>query len=134
MSIRVKTLSDVRRHADDVRADIEARDEWYLKGEPTDIKPFGANFGEQFAVALAAAGQSELNVAGRRPCETDYLVAQGARFPDGRGEDVLEHFNRVTLQLAEDVQEEARYEIVAAFFHGGDVVAEIDAMVRRFSR
>ena len=38
--------------------------------------------GDLMAAAIAAAGQNVLLLGGRRACETDYLAACGATFPE----------------------------------------------------
>ena len=78
--------------------------------------------GDMMAAAIAAAGQNILRLGGRWACETDYLAACGATFPDVPLAE-LAAFNRRTLRedMDED-QEMRRYAAIASFFHPKEVV------------
>ena len=74
------------------------------------------------AVSTAeAASALEAAVGGMRLCETDYLAAIGARFPESSASD-LSAFNELTLPrggldiYAEERAERRRYRAVALFF------------------
>ena len=79
--------------------------------------PFGLNIGAMAAAALAAAGVTPCNFAGRVACETDYLAISGATFPPDVPREELEAFNRRTLHdaMSED-DEQARYAAIAKFW------------------
>ena len=102
------------RHFEDVRRDSE------LRNPPKFAEPvhgFGCNIGELMAAEMAAAGTQALVLGGPTPCETDYLVACGAKFPDSVTADEMEEFNRATLRPEMDEADEfARYAAIAKFF------------------
>ena len=73
--------------------------------------------GDMMAAAIAAAGQNILLLGGRWACETDYLAACGATFPDVPLAE-LDAFNRRTLREDMDEEQEMRrYAAIASFFH-----------------
>jgi len=72
--------------------------------------------GDLMAAAIAAAGQNILRLGGRWACETDYLAACGATFPDVPLAE-LAAFNRRTLREDMDEEQEMRrYAAIASFF------------------
>ena len=75
--------------------------------------------GDMMAAAIAAAGQNVLLLGGRWACETDYLAACGATFPDVPLAE-LEAFNRRTLRPdMDEAAEHRRYAAIAGFFRRG---------------
>lgn len=80
------------------------------------------NVGTLMAAALAAAGCTPCDIAGRAACETDYLAISGATFPASVTREQMERFNHVTYLLPDDVASEVRYEALAAFWHGSDAI------------
>jgi hypothetical protein len=73
--------------------------------------------GDLMAAAIAAAGQNVLLLGGRWACETDYLAACGATFPEVPLAELIE-FNRRTLcEDMDEAQEMRRYSMIARFFH-----------------
>ena len=76
-----------------------------------------ANVGDMMAAAMAAAGMSLCDFAGRIRCETDYLAISGATFPEVSA-DELEAFNKKTLKPDMTESDEfERYRLIATFFH-----------------
>lgn len=73
--------------------------------------------GDMMAVAMAAAGASICDFAGRVPCETDYLAISGAKFPESVTLKQIERFNRATRFLPDDVASAVRYEYMSVFWH-----------------
>ena len=99
----------------------------------TKTKDTGPNCGDVLAAALAAAGasgKSEVS-AGKDICETDWLVAGRAVFPDVPS-DMVDEFNRRTMDLPPVVQSRARYELLAAFWHPKEFERRLEKAVRRF--
>ena len=79
--------------------------------------PVVANVGDMVAAAMAAAGMSLCDFAGRIRCETDYLAISGATFPSVPAVE-LEAFNRKTLRPnMTEADEFERYRLIATFFH-----------------
>ena len=77
-----------------------------------------ANVGDMMAAAMAAAGMTLCDFAGRIRCETDYLAISGAKFPEDVSPDELYAFNRKTLKPdMTEADEFERYRLVASFFH-----------------
>lgn len=75
-----------------------------------------ANVGEIMAVAMAEAGAYAFVLGGRKACETDYLAAQGASFPEVTNEEMMA-FNRKTMKkVMEEEDEWRRYAEIAMFF------------------
>ncbi len=75
--------------------------------------------GDMMAAAIAAAGMSSCDFAGRVACETDYLAISGAVFPSSVTRAEMEAFNRATLKpVMDEADEAARYRKIATFFHG----------------
>lgn len=73
--------------------------------------------GDMMAAAIAAAGQNVLLLGGRWACETDYLAACGATFPEVPLAELVD-FNRRTLREDMDEEQEMRrYAAIASFFH-----------------
>ena len=73
--------------------------------------------GDMMAAAIAAAGQNVLLLGGRWACETDYLAACGATFPEVPLAELVE-FNRCTLcEDMDEAREMRRYAKIASFFH-----------------
>jgi len=103
------------RHFDDVR-----RTAAYAEAVPADPEidcRVSANVGDLMAVALAAAGSFAFCIGGRTPCETDYLAASGAVFPQDVPVAELERFNRETMRpYMDEAAEHERYRRIAAFF------------------
>ena len=66
-----------------------------------------------------AVGAVPAVIGGSVPCETDYLAASGAVFPEVSIEE-MESFNQATLfaNMSED-DEQRRYIAIAKFFHRG---------------
>ena len=78
---------------------------------------FGASVGTVMAAALAAAGATVCDFAGRIVCETDYLAISGARFPDVPMAELVA-FNKATLKPnMTEADEFERYSKIATFFH-----------------
>lgn len=105
------------RHADDVRRHAESWDfNPTAPGVDCRVSP---NVGEIMAAAMAAAGTSAICLGGRSACETDYLAASGATFPDVPLAE-LEDFNRRTLRPdMDEAAEHSRYAQIALFFRRG---------------
>ena len=78
-----------------------------------------SNVGEMISAALMAVGAVPAVIGGSVPCETDYLAASGAVFPEVSIEE-MESFNQATLfaNMSED-DEQRRYIAIAKFFHRG---------------
>ena len=78
-----------------------------------------SNVGEMISAALMAVGAVPAVIGGSVPCETDYLAASGAVFPEVSIEE-MESFNQETLfaNMSED-DEQRRYIAIAKFFHRG---------------
>ncbi len=75
------------------------------------------NVGELMAAAMAAAGSIALRMGGRTACETDYLAARGARFPESVTYEQMVAFNRRTMKpVMEEADEMARYAAIAGFW------------------
>jgi len=110
-------LSADWRHADDVRRHEEALDfDPTAPGVDCRVSP---NVGDLMAAAMAAAGTFALVLGGRCACETDYLAARGAVFPQVPLAE-LEAFNRRTLRPdMDEAAEHARYAQIAGFFRRG---------------
>lgn len=73
--------------------------------------------GDLMAAAIAAAGQNVLLLGGRWACETDYLAACGATFPEVTLAELVE-FNRRTLcEDMDEAKEMRRYAMIANFSH-----------------
>lgn len=102
------------RHFEDVRRDSD------LRNPPKFAEPvhgFGCNVGELMAAEMAAAGTQALVLGGQTPCETDYLVARGAKFPVDVPRAEMDEFNRRTLRPEMDeADEQARYAAIAEFW------------------
>jgi hypothetical protein len=95
---------------------------------------FGVNVGEMMAASLAAVGRSALFIAGRYPCETDYLAAQGRKFPSDIPRPLLDMFNLMTLNEDGDdsMASELRYNAVSIFFEWhGDAKDFKNALTRK---
>ena len=75
------------------------------------------SIGDMMAVAMAAAGMSICDFAGRVPCETDYLAISGEKFPETVTAEQMERFNRATRFLPDDVASAVRYEAMSVFWH-----------------
>ena len=105
------------RHVDDVRRHKEALD--FNPTLPGVDCRVSANVGDLMAAAMAAAGTFALVLGGRTACETDYLAASGATFPDVPLAE-LEAFNRRTLRAdMDETAEHSRYAQIAEFFRRG---------------
>ena len=103
------------RHQDDVRRVSAYAESAHIDPE-IDCR-VSANVGDIMAAAIAAAGQNVLLLGGRRACETDYLAACGATFPEVPLAELVE-FNRRTLREDMDEEQEMRrYAAIASFFH-----------------
>ena len=78
-----------------------------------------SNVGEMISAALMAVGALPAVIGGSVPCETDYLAASGAVFPEVSIEE-MESFNQATIfaNMSED-DEQRRYIAIAKFFHRG---------------
>ena len=75
------------------------------------------SIGDLMAVAMAAAGASVCDFAGRVPCETDYLAISGAKFPESVTAEQMARFNHATYALPDDERSAVRYEAMSAFWH-----------------
>ena len=85
-----------------------------MKSKAAEIAP---SVGDLMSVAIAAAGGSICDFAGRIHCMTDYLAISGARFPSTVTEEEMIDFNRRTLKpIMDETDERARYEAIAFFF------------------
>ena len=102
------------RHADDVQrvaAFAEA-----VPADPEINYRVSANVGDLMAAALAAAGSYAIRLGGSVACETDYLAASGATFPDVPIDELIA-FNAETLRPVMDEHlEMRRYAAIAGFF------------------
>ena len=88
------------------------------KDKKQDISP---SVGDLMSAAIAAAGGSICDFAGRIHCMTDYLAISGARFPSTVTEEEMIAFNRKTLKpVMEEADERARYVAIASFFSRGN--------------
>ena len=102
------------QHMDDVRRYLEAWD--FNPTAPGVDCRVSANVGDIMAAAMAAAGSFALVMGGSAACETDYLAASGATFPDVPY-DRLVAFNRDTLKPNMDEEDEwRRYAAIAGFW------------------
>jgi hypothetical protein len=100
------TFKDVRRCAGP---------EAYHTGDDVDCR-VSANVGDIMAAALAAAGSYAIRIGGSVACETDYLAASGATFPDVPIDELIA-FNAETLRPVMDEHlEMRRYAAIARFF------------------
>ena len=110
----VKRISEIELR------DMQAQAEYRCGGERFESVPtsgFGASVGSVMAAALAAAGATVCDFAGRIVCETDYLAISGATFPD-IPTDELVAFNKATLKPdMTEADEFYRYRKIATFFH-----------------
>ena len=87
----------------------------------SDEKDLSPSVGDLMSVAIAAAGGSICDFAGRIHCMTDYLAISGARFPTTVTEEEMIAFNRQTLKpVMEEADERARYVAIASFFSKGN--------------
>ena len=113
----MKGLATDWRHADDVRRHEEAWDfDHTAPGVDCRVSP---NVGDLMVAAMAAAGTSALVLGGRTACETDYLAARGATFPDIPLAELVA-FNRRTLRPdMDEAAEHSRYAQIAEFFRRG---------------
>lgn len=111
----VKRISEIELH------DMQAQAEYRGDGERFEAVPtsgFGASVGSVMAAALAAAGATVCDFAGRKICETDYLAISGARFPEVPADELVA-FNEATLKPnMTEADEFDRYRKIATFFHG----------------
>ncbi len=110
----------VKRIPDIELRDARAQAEYHGDGErfeAASTSGFGANVGSAMDAALAAAGSTVCDFAGRIVCETDYLAISGARFPDVPIAELVA-FNEATLkQNMTEADEFDRYRKIATFFH-----------------
>ena len=90
-----------------------------LSNMPEADRRVSSNVGEMISAALSAVGALPAVIGGSVPCETDYLAASGAVFPEVSIEE-MESFNQATLfaNMSED-DEQRRYIAIAKFFHRG---------------
>ena len=80
-------------------------------------KNISPSVGDMMAFAIAAAGGSICDFAGRIHCMTDYLAISGARFPSTVTKEEMVAFNEQTLKpVMEESDERARYVAIASFF------------------
>lgn len=108
----MKVKTDFRMF-DDVRR--SAGPEAYHTPEDVDCR-ITANVGDLMAAALAAAGSYAIRLGGSVACETDYLAASGATFPDVPIDELIA-FNAETLRPVMDEHlEMRRYAAIARFF------------------
>lgn len=108
------------RHIDDVRRVSAYAESAHIDPE-IDCR-VSANVGDIMAAAIAAAGQNVLLLGGCWACETDYLAACGATFPEVPLAELVE-FNRRTLcEDMDEAKEMRRYAAIASFFHPKEVV------------
>lgn len=106
-------------HIRDVQRVAEYEDAKRDYTDPETDCRVSANAGDLMAVALAAAGSFAFCMGGRTPCETDYLAASGATFPQVPIEE-LERFNRETMRdFMDEAAEHERYRKIALFFRRG---------------
>lgn len=104
------------QHIKDVRRVADYKTNKILANMPKADDKVSADVGELIATALAAAGTLNIICGGATPCETDYLAAQGATFPEVSHE-VLEDFNRRTMfAVMDESAEMRRYQMIAEFF------------------
>lgn len=103
------------QHMDDVRRYREAWD--FNPTAPGVDCRTTPNVGDLMAAAMAAAGSFALAIGGSRACETDYLAASGAKFPETVTVEQMEAFNRDTLKPYMDEEDEwRRYAAIAGFW------------------
>ena len=90
-----------------------------LSNMPEADERVSGNVGQMISAALMAVGAVPAVIGGSVPCETDYLAASGAVFPEVSIEE-MESFNQATLfaNMSED-DEQRRYIAIAKFFHRG---------------
>ena len=103
-----------RKHVADVRRVAEHK-EW--SGRQLDA--FSPSVGDQIDLALALADGKVPGIVfgGLEPCETDFLAAAGAKFPESVTIEEMEAFNRATLKPdMDEADEHARYAAIAQFF------------------
>ena len=75
------------------------------------------NVGTLMAAALAAAGCTPCDIAGRVACSTYYLAISGSTFPATVTREQMERFNRDTLKdEMTEADEWRRYAAVAGFW------------------
>lgn len=116
---RLTDRQALRAIAEDTRRHAEEWDAPNYHTLPETHGQVSANVGDLMAAAMAAAGSFALVMGGRTACETDYLAARGATFPDIPLAD-LEAFNRRTLRPDMDESaEHSRYAQIAKFFRRG---------------
>ena len=109
------------------KTDRQNADAWRRHQEAWDFNPtapgvdcrVSANVGDLMAAAMAAAGCHALRMGGKTACETDYLAASGAVFPNVAYEEMIA-FNRSTMRAVMDEDAEfERYRRIALFFRRG---------------
>ena len=110
----MKRISEIELH--DMQAQAEYRGDGE-RFEAVSTSGFGASVGSVMAAALAAAGATVCDFAGRKICETDYLAISGARFPEVSADELVA-FNEATLKPnMTEADEFDRYRKIAVFFH-----------------
>ena len=116
--MRARTLEELRERISLLKANAETK----KTKKDTAVSSgnyVSANVGELIEVQLRAAEKTVCDIAGRTACETDWLAISGARFPKDVDNEILEEFNRITLDidLDPDVSSKIRYECISMFFH-----------------
>lgn len=87
------------------------------KSDVEEAKEVSPSVGELMAAAMAAAGRTSFLMGGKYACETDYLAASGAKFPDTVSEEELRIFNEQTMhEVMDENAEFERYRKIAKFF------------------
>ncbi len=79
-----------------------------------------ANVGDLMAVAMAAAGGYAIRLGGRTACETDYLAASGATFPEIPLAELVRFNERTLVADMDEAAEHRRY-------------AEIGILIKKWS-
>ncbi len=79
-----------------------------------------ANVGDLMAAAMAAAGGYAIRLGGRTACETDYLAAAGATFPDVPLAELVRFNERTRVADMDEAAEHRRY-------------AEIGSLIKKWS-
>ncbi len=106
----------IRELAADVQRTLEYQDALRdLTDKATHCK-VSANVGDLMAAALAAAGSYAIRLGGRTACETDYLAASGAEFPDVPYAELVAFNERTLKPDMDEADEMRRYAAIARFF------------------
>lgn len=100
-------------HMNDVRRVAEYQMPESLKQK---VESICGNVGEMVIAALAAGGQGVVRQGGATICETDYLAASGATFPETPMDALLDFNRRTIFADMTEADEMRRYAAIAKFF------------------